>query len=235
LPALSPLCADWWLRPQTARDAAVAVAVIAIALGYTLPVERLARLMAENGPVESTTVAFYLVAALLLAVLRPAAVSRRTVFMLTVLLAAFGARELDLHKTLTGTSMLRVSFYGGDAPLLQKTISLLLLAPVVVALVGLARRTPRLLRRVQRGDAAAMTLAVFAVTLLVSKVADRLVNILLSDLSIPVSPRLSAVVLSLEEILELSLPLLACLAWAQAFRAGTERPAAGSTGLHAAP
>lgn len=235
MPARSFRCADWWLRPRAARDAVLAVAVTAILLGYLLPVERLTRLMAENGPVESTTVAFYFVAALLLALLRPPAVSPRSILMLTILLAAFGARELDLHKTLTGTSMLRVSFYGGDAPLLQKTISLLLLAPVIVSLVGLARRTPRLLRRVRQGDAAAMTVAVFALTMLVSKVADRSVNILLEDLSIAVSPRLSAMVLSFEEILELSLPLLACLAWAQAFRTGADRPTATGAGLHAAP
>jgi hypothetical protein len=174
--------------------------------------------MGENGPVESITVACYFVAALLLALLRPPAISPRTAIMLTILLAAFGARELDLHKAFTVTSMLRLSFYASDAPLLHKAVSLLLLAPVVAAVVGLARRAPCLVHRARRHEAAALTIVVFMLTMVIAKVADRSVNILLEDLAVAVSPRLSAMVLSLEEVLELSLPLLACLGWAQAHR-----------------
>jgi hypothetical protein len=211
LRSLSP----WWLRPQTAPGIALIVAVVAILLGLMLPVDQVAALMSEHGPVESATVAFYALAALLVALFPWRRLQRRHQLMLVILLGAFGARELDLHKSLTGSSMLRFSFYLSDAPLSHRVGSALVLIPVVISLLGLARQALPLLASVRRLEPAAVTVATFILTMLVSKVADRSINILAEDFTVVFAAATGAAVLSLEEVMEMCLPLLACLAWAQ--------------------
>jgi hypothetical protein len=212
LRSLSP----WWLRPQTAPGIALLVAAASIILGLALPVDRVAALMSEHGLVESSTVALYAVAALMVALFPWRTLQRRHQVMLVILLAAFGARELDLHKSLTQVSMLRFSFYFSDAPLAQRVGSALVLIPVVVSLLGLARQALPLLAAVRRLEPAAVTVATFILTMLVSKVADRSINILAEDFTVVFAAVTGAAVLALEEMMELSLPVLACLAWAQA-------------------
>jgi hypothetical protein len=51
--------------------------------------------------------------------------------------------------------------------------------------------------------------------MVVAKIADRSTNILLEDLGVQVPLLLARMVFSIEEVLELCLPALACLGWAQ--------------------
>jgi hypothetical protein len=104
-------------------------------------------LIAEGGPVESTTVAIYgMVSLSLLGIgltrlidLQTAAswkaISRpRHPFLLAIFVAIFAARELDFHSRWTGGNVLKTSFYvSADISLIEKGIVLLILGAVAVA------------------------------------------------------------------------------------------------------
>lgn len=227
------LPAPWWLRPQTARDVALGAAAAAVLMAVLLPTPLVMSVMAEHGPVEMTTVAFYLVAAALLMLLRPRTMDTSCSIMLSLVLLAFAARELDLHNAFTGTSVLKVSFYTGQAPLVQKVAAAAIVVPVAGLMVALARRAGHLLQRARRAEPAAMTVVTFLITLVVSKVADRAVNVL-AEYSVDVSPLVAATILSVEEVLELSLPLLASLAWLQAYPTGSRAATTETTGKRSA-
>lgn len=210
------LPAHWWLRPQSARDLALGAAATAVLMAALLPTPLVLSAMAENGPVEMTTVAFYLVAATLLMLRRPRSISTKSNLMLSLLLLAFAARECDFHRAFTGTSVLRVSFYTGEAPLLQKLGAAAIVLPVAGLVLALAYRARHLLQGVRDAEPAAVTVVTFLVTLALSKLADRAVNVL-AEFSVGVPPLAAATILSVEEVLELSLPLMACLGWRQSY------------------
>lgn len=206
-----------WMQARWAASvlpiAAIVFAVCAWALLDRAPLHHL---MNEEGPVEQLSWMFWFAAALAFAVLaRPEDVLSTRV-CLVVMLLAFGARELDLHKTLTGKSVLKVSFYFDKFPLHQKLVALAIVTIVVAALwVLLKRYARRVWRGCREGDTVCTTVLIFVVTLVVSKVLDRAINVLLVDYGV-VTPKLTgALIGSLEETLELALPLIAGFGLAQ--------------------
>jgi len=205
-----------WLRPRMAPEIVLGAALAALLTALLLPTDAVFAIMSEGAGVESATVVFYLIAAAAVALLRPPSINRGVAIMLTIVLLAFAARELDLHKSFTGMSMLRVSFYLDGGPLLPKVACLAVLLPVAASMLGLAARTHDVLRGVRRGEPAAWTALTFVVALILTKVADRSINILSDDFAVQAPRYVAAAVLSLEEVVEMCLPVLAALGWVQA-------------------
>ncbi|MCC9595166.1 MULTISPECIES: hypothetical protein [unclassified Rubrivivax] len=207
--------------PRGGRWSAVwwpAVTAVAATLFWLLlSPETLRWLIAENGPIEGTNAALYFVCSLIFLLTRRIEPATRAA--LGVLFAAFGAREMDWHKALTGKSVLKVSYYLGDAPWQQRLLAFIAVALVAAAVLTLLlRQAGPLLHHWRRRDPVASSVVVFAVTMFITKVIDRMENLLAEDWGIVFAPETGLLIGSLEETIELSLPLIALVAWAQ-FRA----------------
>ncbi len=182
--------------------------VAALAWAVMSP-EALLRLMDETGPIEHATALLYFLGAAWVLVAGVPQTERPLRLPLGVLLCGFGARELDLHKAFSGLSVLKGSFYLGDAPWAHKLAALAAVLPVLAAIVVLLLRyTAPVWRGLRRGQAGAVTVAVFVATLVVSKILDRSRMVLLEDYGVDVGVSVSALLVALEESLELALPLI---------------------------
>ncbi len=209
---MKPRVIDHW---QAGPALAATVLAIALLCWATLPTQVVMDALREFGPVESASVFFYLVAAAW------AFVSIRrlppgTGIAVGIVMLACAAREAQWHTDFTGTSMLRVSFYYGPASLQAKVVSLLALLPFLWAMLHLVRRyVPSLPRRWRQLQPRAVTILTFLVVLVVSKAVDRSLAILAEDFGLRGAMAWQSLQLSIEEPLELALPLLVILALAQ--------------------
>lgn len=202
--------------PGAGIRVALLAPVVALVLWAVLPTERLLAFLEEGGPVEASTAALYFIIAFALWFARRPGDDGCTWLALCVVFAAFGARELDLHKAWTGTSVLKVSFYLRDAPLHQKLTALpIVLAVGVSALYLVAKFAMPLWRALKQLDPVAVTMVCFFVTMFVSKVFDRSINILAEDFGMRFGEAVGSMVTSFEETLEFFLPILAILGLAQ--------------------
>ncbi|MBA3597521.1 MAG: hypothetical protein H0W40_09090 [Methylibium sp.] len=135
---------------------------------------------------------------------------------LCIVFVAFGAREMDLHKAWTGGSMLKLSFYLREAPLVQKLVSGAVVLMVAAAGVFVIRcYAYSVWQGLRRRETVATTVAIFLGTMIVSKVFDRSINILAEDFDIVAPVATGVLVGAVEEILELSLPLVAAIGFVQ--------------------
>jgi hypothetical protein len=190
-----------------------ACALGALLVWWSMPPEVVERFMGETGPVERLTAASYAACAIAIWWARVRGDDRRTTAAAAAVLLAFAARELDWHRTFTGTSVLRVSWYGGPASLGAKVLAAGVLAAVLLALAWLLLRHGRAMWRGWRQRRPiAVTMLLFAATLLLAKSLDRSVAILVEDFGVPVSLSWKALRTAFEEWLELALSLLVALA-----------------------
>ena len=198
-----------WLLP-------LATGVLGVVLWLAWPPVRLMESFKEEGFVETSTAVLFFVLALAVW-LTASHESLGVRWALSVMFAAGGARELDLHRAFTdGSSVLKVSFYLRDAPLNQKLTAFIVLFVIAVAAGLLIARYARpFLHGVRRRDALAITVLCFFVTMIVSKVFDRSINVLAEDFDLHVTLSAKALVSVLEESLELCLTLLAVIGMAQ--------------------
>lgn len=199
--------------PWLALPAPLLAIAFAVAIWLALTPAEVMVLMREGGPIEGMTEWLYLAlaAALWLNPRRDGA--WRDTLALSVMLAAAGAREMDLHKVFTGYSVLKVSFYLHDVPLWHKLIALFVLALIAAAALHLLRRHANALwRGLRRREPVACSVALFFAVMVISKVLDRAINVLAGDYGISTSTEIHALVSALEETVELSLPLIATLA-----------------------
>ena len=196
----------------------VGFALVATWVGLNTPLRIRPDLLQEGGLVENGTLFFYLLAAAVVLKMRPPAWSKRDIGALSIVLLALAAREADLHIALFGISILKTRFYSGGT-LWQIAVALAVLAPIAVAAGWLLRRSHRVWRSAlarRRWRGAARTALAFVVAIVTAKTLDRLPAILLDTgllHELPYTWRY--LMLSLEEIIELALPLLALLALAQ--------------------
>ena len=181
-----------------------------------LPPVQVLALMAEDGPIESVTAALYGVAIAVLCIKFRRFEDRWAWLALVVFMTWLMARELDLHLRLTGTSVLRVSYYLRGAFTADKALALLAVGSFLVSLAYLGWLALRAgLWRAPlsrwRDPLTAPALA-FIASILVAKVLDRTVSVASEDWGLAVPISLAALVVACEEMLELGLPLLVMLA-----------------------
>jgi hypothetical protein len=187
-------------------------AMFAVLLWASLPSADIARLTSEGGPVERTSQWLYFVMAAVFAFGARLGASAKTRAALVVLMLAFGAREMDLHKYWAGKSVLKLSFYLGSAPAHQKVVALALLAAIALALVTLLRRHGVEVWRGLRVGRPVST------TVVITKILDRSVNTLAEDFGVLTPPSIGVLVGALEEIMELTPPMIAAIGWWQVSR-----------------
>lgn len=188
----------------------LAAVLLSLLLAFVWPQQRVLALVEENGPVEDLTVLFYVAVVAALWWMSASAPHWRERAGIGLMLIACAARELDLHKTLTGTSVLKLSFYTHPWPLHQKLVALAIVLALAATAVLLARRFAlRIWRDLRRGDALAITVLSFFATLVLTKIVDRSFAVLAEDYGITMAPLLATVLHAFEEIGECSLPLIA--------------------------
>jgi hypothetical protein len=199
-------------RWQSATAAVWVAAASIVAAGATwllLSPAEVGRWLSESGPVESLTAATYALCAVAVWRLRAPGDDWRSTLALSAVMAGFCMRELDWHKAFTGTTMLRLSWYWGPASPLAKAIAASVVLAFAAALVWLVWRHGRASwAGLRRREPACITLLVFALTLVLSKVLDRSVGILVDDFGLDVPLRWVALRSALEEWMELGLSIL---------------------------
>ncbi|MEF7612829.1 hypothetical protein V4F39_02830 [Aquincola sp. MAHUQ-54] len=219
-PTAAPRRASWAYTAAGFAPALFAV-VLSLLLWLALPRDTVIDLIHEGGPIENLTVLLYVLAVAALWWVGGPADERLGRIGVGVMLLAFAARELDLHKALTGTSVLKVSFYLRDAPLHQKLIAL----PIVLAIAAaglwlLVRFAKPVWQQLRLRRPLAVTVAAFIVTLVATKIIDRSFAILAEDFGIVMSASVDTVLSALEEIGECALPVIAAVGVWQYRRGG---------------
>lgn len=135
-----------------------------------------------------------------------------------LLLFLLGARELDWHKKFTTASILKLSYYFKlQVPAGERLIALAIVICILAfTIYYIARYVPPFIRHLRAREPFAITVCCALVVLVLSKIMDRLVNILKDDYGLAVPAWLEKVQLSLEEPLEFMIPVLVILALHQA-------------------
>jgi len=188
---------------------AVCATLLAAIVGLLLPLSATAMLMREVGPIEGATVVMYLIAVAALWYDLQHGEDVATRIALSVALTGFLARELDLHKTADGVSLLKLSSYADPSGPTAKLAVMGVALAVIVAVIMLTRRHGiALIRRARVGDPLACTVLSFIVLLVLSKICDRSPVMLAEYAGIVVAPASRHIVLAVEEIAELMLPML---------------------------
>lgn len=186
--------------------------VIAGLIGALTPSVFPEQLFSEGGPIEEFTLVMY-VAAIVAVLLVPArAVSRTDKLAICILLAAFAAREMDLHTVMFGTSILKARFYNRDGTPMQIVGALLILAPIFASIGWLAiRHGAQWLRGLRERQPAAITFLMFMIALVVAKLSDRAPDTL-AGWHMLVSMTMRHVMQGIEESLEMFLPVFVAMA-----------------------
>jgi hypothetical protein len=189
------------------------VTFLAVTLAWVaLPASRLAAFVAEGGPVENATAVLYGVAMAAVLVAARSGSGWKTPAALVIAIAGLVARELDLHRTATDDSVLRVSYYFGPSALPPKLFALAVIGLFLLAVVYLTvRHAGPLLRGLKQADALAVTVLAFFLTGVVAKAFDRGVGVLVEDFRIILPVPAAVWAQSIEEALEACLPLLIML------------------------
>ena len=194
--------------PRLALLAVLAACAGAVGAGWALPVEMVRELMRESGPVENATVVFYGIAIASLWAIRNPLFGNAAALAGTVVMTACIAREVSLRRLLLEAGLVSDhAFFVGLAGLLVL---------LVVFATGwlLVRYGMVVARGGWRGRPVAVTLAVLGCTLVLSQIMDQL-PALARGSGHALSERARLVALSLEEALELMLPVLVMLAAVQ--------------------
>ncbi len=209
-----PTLAATLLHRHFAAIAVLVVVAMAVAIGLAIPHWIALRFVEEGGAVEIATLWAYGAAIIGIWLLRWPGAPVSDLVAAGVVLAAMAAREADLHSALYGISILKTRFYL-EASAAQILGALALLAPIVLTTGWLLKRYAGYwLRAPAQWPVAARTLALCLLVMVVAKVLDR-VPATVSAWREPLPGAVLHVMLALEEVLELSLPLLALLAMAQ--------------------
>ncbi|MDP9898058.1 phosphatase PAP2 family protein [Variovorax ginsengisoli] len=189
-------------------------AMAAVGLGLNMPLTIGPGFVLEGGTVENGTLVLYVVAAMLVLRMRPPAWSWRDAGALCIVLLALAAHDANLHVAMFDMDLLQARFPGvGASP--QIALAIAVSGTVAAAAIWLTRRLwmvwrSALLRR--RWRPAARTVAAFGVALLTAGSLDQLQAMLADGNSLRHLPAtLRYLMLSMEEVLELALPVLAVL------------------------
>jgi len=207
----------------------IPLAALAGALGLwlVLPLDALVALSAEGGPIEWPCAVLWFVVAFAVWWQRLPDDRRASLGATSLMLGAFGARELDWHKAFTDASILKTRFYLGAAPWGQKLVGLIVVGTVVAALTLLLRRfVPPMWRELRQRTAWSVTVATFVAAIVLAKLLDRVVYGYAPMLGIVVPAAPHVLIGAMEELLELSVPLIAAWGISRRLRPGGAHGAA---------
>lgn len=203
-------------RPWLALPLVLATVGLALLAWWLMPPHAIMEAMSEDGGVEMGTAATYFVMAVVMWFGRDRRVSGAVWPALCVVMAAFGARELDWHKAFTELSVLKVGFYVGSAPWQHKVTALAVLVPLALATGYLiVKYTQPLWRALRQREPVAVTVAVYVVGMVLVKMLDRSLNIYIEDFGGAVTDSMRALQSAVEETTELGLAGLTLLALLQ--------------------
>ncbi|HCG95131.1 MAG TPA: hypothetical protein DEX20_05850 [Halieaceae bacterium] len=165
-------------------------------------------LLGETGPIERASALGYFlcVGYMLLAGGRDFAKRRAYIIVLVTL---FGCRELDFDKRFTTMGILRSRFYmSSEVPLLEKLVGLIVIALLLWAVINIVKNhlTSTLANLSKLNERAVGVLMIF-VLLAVSKSIDGLAR-KLKPLGVETSQQVSFLASSVEEVMELGVPIL---------------------------
>ena len=199
--------------------------LIAAAIGALTPSVFPEELFSEGGPIEELTLGFYLIGIIAVLMTPTHAVGRVDKLATCILLAAFAAREMDLHSALFGTSILKARFYNRDGTASQIAIALMILLPIFASIGWLAVKHGRQwLRALRERQPAAITFLIFMIALVVAKLSDRAPDTL-AGWHLAVSMTVRHIMQGIEESLEMFLPIFIAIAVWQAARYAMPRMA----------
>jgi membrane-associated phospholipid phosphatase len=193
-------------------------AVVAAGVGLNMPLMIGPGFVLEGGAVENGTLVLYVVAAVLVLRMRPPAWSWRDAGALCIVLLALAAHEAHLDTALFDLGLPKARFENVETSP-QIVLAIAVLSTVGAAAIWLAQRLravwrSALLRR--RWRPAARTVAAFGIALLTAGSLDQLQASLADGNVLPYVPAtLRYVMLSMEEVLEFALPVLAVLGMLQ--------------------
>lgn len=179
--------------------------------------ESMIRFVRENGPIENLTLVVYIVAIALILYSGRTVLKVKTRAAIVILLAYMFMREADLHKSLSGTSILKIKFWlGSQFSVTDKLMALAILLPVLWALFyfirGYARRW---WSDLCVKDGYAVGIFVFLAVLVISKIFDRSLNMMTEMWGWHFPMWVEALVTGQEEYLECILPLLIAVSFYQ--------------------
>jgi hypothetical protein len=206
-------------RAAVSPRAALVIAGVCVAFGLlawlALPPRTVLALMDEHGPVESLTALLYALCTVAVWLERDRARPGTAIAVAVVVFSNY-VRELDLHKAYDGVSVLRLTWYAGDAPLAVKLVAAVIVGAVAAALLWLLRRHGRGVWQGWRQRVPlATTVVAFVFTALAAKLVDRTGSVLPHDLGIVLTPAQSALRFALEESLEFALAMQVVLGLVQ--------------------
>lgn len=172
--------------------------------------------LSESGPVESLSAAGYFLCLLAFGVLNREKAWPAKGWYVFVILLIFGLRELDFHSRFTTMGIFKSRFFiSAEVPVLEKIIGAAVLLTLVGAIAVLVRHHFRSFVRGVRTLAPAATSLLLAIFLLFfTKGIDGLPR-KLADLGVSSPEALEHLFTSIEEVLEMGIPILMLLAiWA---------------------
>ncbi len=188
--------------------------LIAVASALWLPLPLLEALTIENGPIENGTVMLYGFAIAAVWMARNPAFGRTAATASTVILICCVARETSLRRWLIQAGETSFCCTREIVATLSAVLVLLLIASVAWLTV---RYRAWLWHAIRRRNPSAATLLVLFCTLVGSQAMDKLPG-MLQRAGISMAPSAQWVALSIEEILEMILPVLVVMAAWQARR-----------------
>ena len=185
----------------------LSLVLLAAFVVYLGPTEAKA-LMGEAGPIERSSALGYFLCTGYMLLAGGRDFARKYAYII-VLVALFGCRELDFDKRFTTMGILKSRFYlSSEVPLLEKVIGLLVIALLLWAVISIVKNhlTSTLANLAKLNERAVGVVMIF-VLLAVSKSIDGLAR-KLKPFGIETSQQVSFLASSVEEVMELGIPIL---------------------------
>ena len=165
-------------------------------------------LLGETGPIERASALGYFLCAGYMLLAGGRDFAKRHAYII-VLVTLFGCRELDFDKRFTTMGILKSRFYmSSEVPLLEKLVGLIVIALLLWAVINIVKNhlTSTLANLSKLNERAVGVLMIF-VLLAVSKSIDGLAR-KLKPLGVETSQQVSFLARSVEEVMELGVPIL---------------------------
>lgn len=190
--------------------------LLALFSSLVLDYEFLFQFVDEGEFIESLTLIFYFIAAIFVLFYPKSTIQLTSRIAIAILMIAMLAREADLHKVF-GMSMLKIKFWiTSESTVIHKFLAVLILLFLIYAIYILIRNGVKSwLADFKNNQNYAITIFIFFVVLIVSKIIDRSVNMIYEMTSWIAPTWVIAIQLPLEEYLECLLPILIIIAIVQ--------------------